>query len=177
MDEPQTKPDYYEKPLTEESQLARREYESRLDALSEKYENSKGVARLKLQHQINRLNYMLDWQGANPKELDLDELKEVIHAPEHTDAVEDTYRARIKNQRTAIRAYCVGCMGGSTAAVKECPSVTCQLFPFRMGKDPLRGFALPKDEELALLESLVDEEDELSDDETDEDDEDDSDED
>lgn len=122
------------------------EFENRFDALSEKYEQTTGIAALKLSKQLALIEHCLDWQGANPKELDIEELTEVIHAPTGDDIVEDAYRAKIKNQRTAIRAYCVVCMGGSVVGVRECSSVSCQLFPFRMGRDPIRGYLLPKPE-------------------------------
>lgn len=157
--EPRTSPDYYEKPLTEDSRSARVELEKRLDDLDESIAESKGVALLKLKKARDRVQLALDWQGVNPKELDVDELRDVIQAPLHQDSVDDTYRAKIKNQKTAIRAYCVSCQGGSVVGVKECPSVTCVLFPFRMGKDPLRGYELPKVEEPELTEDDLVEED------------------
>lgn len=66
--------------------------------------------------------------------------------------IENKYRAAIKNRATAIRAYCVGCMGGSVSDVRDCTSLTCPLHPFRMGKDPLRGWDIPKVEEIELPE-------------------------
>ena len=133
------------------------ELENRFDALSVGYEQTTGIAALKLSKQLELAEHRLDWQGANPKELDITELTEVIHEPTGDDIVEDTYRAKIKNQRTAIRAYCVVCMGGSVVGVRECSNVTCQLFPFRMGKDPLRGYELPKEDESELPEGELDE--------------------
>jgi hypothetical protein len=45
------------------------------------------------------------------------------------------------NPLDAIRKFCIECSGGHT--VKSCPSdgttdPMCQLFPFRLGKNPLR---------------------------------------
>lgn len=142
--------------------------EGQLDALDLQLEEAKGIQRLKLQKKRDRVQLALDWQGVNPKILDLDELTEVIRQPLHEDAIEDTYRAKIKNQKTAIRAYCVSCQGGSVVGVKECPSTTCVLFPFRMGKDPLRGYELPKVAEVDLPEDEMLEED-IDDGEDDED--------
>ena len=34
----------------------------------------------------------------------------------------------------AIRAYCIGCEDKSE--VKNCPVTDCELYPFRMGKNP-----------------------------------------
>jgi len=151
--------------------MVRVELEKRFDALSENYDQATGIAALKLSKQLELAERCLDWQGANPKELDIAELTEVIREPTGEDVVEDTYRAKIKNQRTAIRAYCVVCMGGSVVDVKECSSVSCQLFPFRMGRDPIRGYLLPKPENdpPILDDELIDES--LDDDESDDDDE------
>ena len=38
--------------------------------------------------------------------------------------------------RSAIRAFCLECMGWSPEEVKNCTSITCPLFPFRLGHDP-----------------------------------------
>jgi hypothetical protein len=45
---------------------------------------------------------------------------------------------QITNPVKAIRAYCLACSCGSTAEVKECPVIKCELYPFRMGKNPYR---------------------------------------
>jgi hypothetical protein len=99
---------------------------------------------------------MLDLQGANPKKVPFDILKEHVSSPSpHHDDVEVKYKKRIKNRATAIRAFCVACQG-EVAGVRTCPSVTCPLHPFRMGKDPLRGYEMPPAEEI-----LIEDEDEL----------------
>lgn len=122
-----------------------------------------------MQKRLERLEYMLSWQGANPKELDKKELRAVNTQPLHEDATSDKSRAGVKNPRTAIRAYCVSsCMGGQPSLVRECASVTCVFWPFRMGADPFRGYELPKVEEPELETDL--EEDDLIEDEDDEDD-------
>ena len=98
---------------------------------------------MRLRQDIARIEYKLSWQGADPRIIDKKELREVCNQPLYEDAVEDKYRERIKNPATAIRAYCVECMGGSVSGVKDCTSMTCPLWNFRMGKDPLRGYELP----------------------------------
>ena len=35
-----------------------------------------------------------------------------------------------------IRAYCIGCSGGSEKEVAHCTIKTCELYEYRMGKDP-----------------------------------------
>ena len=39
----------------------------------------------------------------------------------------------------AIRAYCIGCVKGSTKEVELCPSTDCPLYPFRFGVNPYYG--------------------------------------
>lgn len=36
----------------------------------------------------------------------------------------------------SIRLFCLECCGGSSNEVKLCPSTTCPLHPFRLGKNP-----------------------------------------
>lgn len=43
-----------------------------------------------------------------------------------------------KNPVKAIRDFCLDCCGGSSSAVKECSSVGCALYSFRLGKNPFR---------------------------------------
>lgn len=37
-----------------------------------------------------------------------------------------------------MRAFCMDCMGGSMSEIKKCTSIGCDLWPYRMGKDPFR---------------------------------------
>ena len=36
----------------------------------------------------------------------------------------------------AIKAYCLGCMCGSKSEVTLCPVTDCELYPFRLGRNP-----------------------------------------
>jgi hypothetical protein len=38
----------------------------------------------------------------------------------------------------AIRLYCFDCSGGSKSEVRNCQHVTCELHPFRFGRNPNR---------------------------------------
>ena len=144
MQQAKTAPEYYKSQLLAESSDLRASVEQRLEAHYRELPEARGVPRLKLLKVIDRLEQRLAWQGANPKEIPFDDLKEHIQYPSTDDPIENKYKARIKNRATAIRAYCVSCMGGDTVAVRECASMTCPLHGFRMGTDPLRGFDLPK---------------------------------
>ena len=42
------------------------------------------------------------------------------------------------NPVKAIREFCIDCCGGSRETVKNCPSVRCSLYPFRLGKNPFK---------------------------------------
>ena len=44
--------------------------------------------------------------------------------------------ARVRNPLTAIRAFCVTCMGGYINLIPECTSPKCPLFAYRMGRNP-----------------------------------------
>jgi hypothetical protein len=43
------------------------------------------------------------------------------------------------NPVKAIRHFCLECCGGSAAEVKTCPSFMCELYAFRLGKNPYRS--------------------------------------
>jgi len=51
----------------------------------------------------------------------------------------------------AIRANCVECSGGSAAEARKCVTVTCPLWPYRMGKNPFRRPKKISDTQLACL--------------------------
>ena len=58
---------------------------------------------------------------------------------DHPDAYAETikrYRDKVHNPKSAIRAKCVECSGGSLKEVAECRVVKCALYPFRMGENP-----------------------------------------
>lgn len=44
-----------------------------------------------------------------------------------------------KNPVKAVREFCLACCGDSPSAVKECTSINCALYPFRLGKNPFRA--------------------------------------
>lgn len=44
--------------------------------------------------------------------------------------------ARVRSPLTAIRGFCVTCMGGYVQLIETCPSVKCPLFAYRRGSNP-----------------------------------------
>lgn len=44
--------------------------------------------------------------------------------------------ARVRNPLTAIRAFCIQCMGGYVNLIPDCTAPKCPLFAYRMGKNP-----------------------------------------
>lgn len=110
-----------------------------------------------LEQRIAALATTVHFRGEDPSTIPLDILKYMMQsAPDRNDdAVTLQYRARNKSKAPAIRAKCVRCMGGQPALVRECSSLNCPLWPFRMGTNPLRGVVPPP-------KSLVDISDELA---------------
>lgn len=54
-----------------------------------------------------------------------------------------------KNPVKAIREFCLDCCGDSPSTVKDCTSVNCALYPFRLGKNPYRAKREMTDEQRA----------------------------
>lgn len=44
--------------------------------------------------------------------------------------------ARVRSPLTAIRAFCVTCMGGYVDHIPGCTAPKCPLFAYRMGRNP-----------------------------------------
>jgi len=100
-------------------------------------------------------------QTARGKEL-LDKLRLEAESNEWMTTIA-RYAQKVKNPRTAIRAKCVECSGGSLKEVNECPVDTCALHPFRMGVNP---FNKKTQARLASESGEVPEDDEDDEDET-----------
>lgn len=71
----------------------------------------------------------------SPKEVPIDDLVKLIRTPQNDDNMDRVYRNRIRGRMTAIRAFCVFCVG-SSKKVRTCESLGCPLWPFRMGNNP-----------------------------------------
>lgn len=58
---------------------------------------------------------------------------------------------QITNPVKAIRAYCLGCVGGSYTEISRCTIPYCELYPFRFGVNPYRAQRELTDEEKNTL--------------------------
>jgi hypothetical protein len=165
-----TSPKYYARMLSVESAEDRIMFEKELESLYEKLDSAKGIESIKLSERVSIIEKCLEWQGADPRILKKQELRQVITSPTYSSQTEDASRKRIKNPKTAIRAYCLWCMGGESISVKNCESLNCPLWSFREGNDPFRGYDIPKlldtdlmNEEDEELDSLFEEEEDTDD--------------
>ena len=67
------------------------------------------------------------------------------------------YVYRMGNKRPSVkvmRKYCLECMGGSKAAVKECETEDCLIHPYRFGKNPARAGKGQSAAQMASLRSI-----------------------
>lgn len=80
----------------------------------------------------------LKYAGRHPKTIPIKELQELAPG--------------VRNPATAVRQFCLKCMGGSSQLVRECEAVTCPLWMFRTGKNPLFGKPLPPVQVTAQLD-------------------------
>lgn len=60
----------------------------------------------------------------------------------------------IKSPVKAIRAFCLDCCGSNSNEVKNCTSRTCQLKPFRLGKNPYIKRQLTPEQKAAAAERM-----------------------
>jgi hypothetical protein len=153
-----SEPEYYDiSKFSDEPLRHREDVEEALADMYDKLKEASGIERLRLSNRIDHVEQQLAFHGANPKEIPIDELRQHLHEVPGVGALEEKYRKRINNRTTGIRAYCITCMGDDMAAVRECASVTCPLHPFRMGKDPFRGYDLPKAVQPVIEDEYVEE--------------------
>ncbi|QXN72497.1 hypothetical protein RCKICKAPOO_30 [Rhodobacter phage RcKickapoo] len=131
--------------MSSDGQEERAAVSAKLDQLAAEAESAGFVRASKIERQIAVLAFALDNQCRNPREIPLSDLKAIVQAPVvGDDTVTNQLRSKVRSRATAIRAKCASCMGGGGFTdILNCPSVTCPLYPFRLGKDPLRGFELP----------------------------------
>ena len=78
------------------------------------------------------------YQDTHPSTVPVGDLAHMLRYKDNNQAVDVVYRDRIKGRMSAIRAFCVFCIGGQPQRVKMCPRTECALWPFRMGSNGLR---------------------------------------
>ena len=121
-----------------------------------------------IEDELEQLGMLVHFLGKHPSDIPVKTLRHLVHNapdPYHNDSIENAYRQRITGKANAIRAKCVLCMGGNVSFIRDCPSVNCPTWPFRMGTNPLRGVLPPlvklvQDAELnaALADEIIDDE-------------------
>lgn len=100
------------------------------------------VGRLQREEHLTHYAGMHLYGGTDPKAAPVSDLKHLVCFTKPGDDNVDLqvkYRKRISGPLTGIRAFCVSCMNGQTALIKDCSAVTCALWPFRMGGNPFYG--------------------------------------
>ncbi len=79
----------------------------------------------------------LVYAGADPMAVPTDDLVTMLRVVHNHDNLDHSYRNRIRSKATSVRSYCVMCAQSAKGA-RMCASVTCPLWPFRMGNNPLK---------------------------------------
>lgn len=134
------------------------EHERRSNEALERLRNASGFVNVVKAREEYRKRLMIatykDVQ--NPKRLDLDELEEIVLLSAEN-ATERKYLGRVRSPLTVIRAYCVRCVDG-VANVRNCSTVNCPLWPFRMGNNPFYGTSQDADAEVTESEEYQGEE-------------------
>lgn len=67
------------------------------------------------------------------------------------------YEYRMGRKRSSVkimRRFCLDCMGGNKAAVKECSTYDCLIYPFRFGKNPALARKGKSPDEMAQINAL-----------------------
>lgn len=98
--------------------------------------------------------------GRDPKLVSTSIIKRAVaNPPSMVDGKADyEARARVRNPNTGIRSMCIKCMGGQPVLVRHCATVTCPLWAFRMGTNPLYGRLQDTDTEAEVVEDYEAEE-------------------
>lgn len=109
-------------------------------------------AATRLEYSIARTEFRLSYQGRNPKEIPIAELREHVGSVESWDGVIQTYARKVSNPATAVRAFCMRCTGGQQAEIRRCQATSCPLWPVRIGKNPFYGKTMPPTMDLPKIE-------------------------
>lgn len=98
----------------------------------------------KLKDQLKTAVIMLayrptDLGGANPKEVPVQYVRWCLQHPLSDDFLSKEQRERIDSPIKGIRAFCMNCQGNDAAGVRQCASVNCPFWCFRMGTNVFSG--------------------------------------
>ena len=67
------------------------------------------------------------------------------------------YEYRMGKKRPSVkvlRQFCLDCMGGNKAAVKECETGDCLIYPFRFGKNPMLAGKGKSPDEMSKIRAM-----------------------
>lgn len=122
----------YEPANTEAKRIAN---SVRLEVLAEPDEDYRELMHDDLRTAIAGVLY----GGDDPKTVPNDVITHCLVHPIKRVFVNVDARKRIKNPNTAIRTMCMECQGNDQVGVRQCPTINCPLWPFRMGTNPFFG--------------------------------------
>lgn len=86
---------------------------------------------------LRRAAAIVEYDERDPKTIPVEDLVALARTCNSKENMEVVYRNRIRNRNTAIRAFCVMCIGGPKK-VRACADVDCPIWPFRLGNNPFR---------------------------------------
>lgn len=113
--------------------------EEERESLSQE-QNPKNITKIvTLSKSAERLGNMVQYLGEDPKTIDANVLLDMLRNPTSQDRKILAARENIRSPLTAIRAFCIECVGGSKKDVRMCTSTWCSLWPFRFGRNSLLG--------------------------------------
>lgn len=114
------------------------------DKYIEALATGKIAVALKLKEQIRTaviyMNYRPMDTGMNPKDVPIKHIRWALQHPiVQPSVLSKEQRARVDSPIKGVRAFCMECQGNDTVGVRECASVNCPLWPFRMGTNAFYG--------------------------------------
>ena len=96
----------------------------------------------------------IEHAGTDPFEVPREELIHALNNPlPGTVFIDLDSRQRINGPNRAIRAKCMECQGNNLKAVRDCNTMTCVLWPFRLAGNPFYGRLAAVDENDEIVDS------------------------
>lgn len=113
------------------------------NALVIKFDNAGPLESHIIKEQLYHAAARVYYEGESPKDVPLPGLLFMLKGNPPAIGIPqgpfEKARQRIRGPQQAIRAFCVNCQGDEYVGVRDCPSVTCPFWPFRMGNNPFFG--------------------------------------